>query len=363
MMALSAGSLVLIEFDAFRSRLPGFYQFFNFYNGLWLMATLGIIKIFHEFGHGLSCKHFGGECHEMGVMILVLTPCLYCNVSDSWMLPNKWHRAAIGAAGIIVEVSLASIATFLWWSLRAGDVLVQLVPEHHVRLSVSTILFNGNPLLRYDGYYILADVMEIPNLRQKATSILSRKLGQLCLGLEPPDDPFLPQRNQILFAFYSVAAATYRWFVLASICWFLFQVFKPYGLEILGKVIVGMSVYGLIVVPLWKVGKFFYVPGRIEKVKKPRMYISLAVLFVAGCGDPVRALAAQRDVPAGSQGPRRPVGPRRRTPGRPIDRDPRPPRPAGRQGPETGHACQRPGRPGDCSTDRRRGSVRGGVLS
>ena len=56
-------------------------------------------KVLHEFGHGLTCKHFGGECHEMGVMILVLTPCLYCNVSDSWMLPNKWHRAAIGAGG------------------------------------------------------------------------------------------------------------------------------------------------------------------------------------------------------------------------------------------------------------------------
>jgi len=278
LMALSAGTLVIVNFDDFQSRLPGFYQFFNFYNGLWLMATLGIIKIFHEFGHGLSCKHFGGECHEMGVMILVLTPCLYCNVSDSWMLPNKWHRAVIGAAGIIVEVSLASVATFFWFLSEPGTFWANLFLNIMFVASVSTILFNGNPLLRYDGYYILADVMEIPNLRQKATSILSRKLGQLCLGLEPPDDPFLPQRNQVLFALYSVAAATYRWFVLASICWFLFQVFKPYGLEILGKMIVGMSVYGLVGVPLWKMGKFFYVPGRIEKVKKPRMYITLAVL-------------------------------------------------------------------------------------
>ena len=79
---------------------------------------------------------------------------------------------------------------------------------------MSTVIFNANPLLRYDGYYILADLMEIPNLRQKATTILSRKLGEWFLGLEPPDDPFLPQRNQIFFALYSVAAAVYRWVVV-----------------------------------------------------------------------------------------------------------------------------------------------------
>ena len=96
LLALSALSLVLIEFDVFRSKLPGFRDFFSPTNAIFLAITLGVTKIMHEFGHGLTCKHFGGECHEMGIMILVLTPCLYCNVSDSWMLPSKWHRAAIG---------------------------------------------------------------------------------------------------------------------------------------------------------------------------------------------------------------------------------------------------------------------------
>ncbi|HUT11174.1 MAG TPA: biotin/lipoyl-binding protein [Thermoguttaceae bacterium] len=277
LLMISAGTLVVIEFDVFRSKLPAFYEFFNFYNAMWLGGTLGIIKVMHEFGHGLTCKKFGGECHEMGVMILVLTPCLYCNVSDSWMLPNKWHRALIGAAGIIVEVTLASIATFIWWFTEPG-LLNHICLNTMFLASVSTILFNGNPLLRYDGYYIMADLVEIPNLRQKATSILSRKLAHLCLGIEPPDDPFLPQRNQMFFALYSVAAVVYRWFILASILYFLFQVFKPYGLEIIGKIIVLMSLYGLIAMPAYKVFKFFYIPGRIEKVKKPRMYTSLAVL-------------------------------------------------------------------------------------
>ena len=100
--------------------------------------------------------------------------------------------------------------------------------------SVSTILFNANPLLRYDGYYILSDVVEIPNLRQKATSILSRKMGEWFLGLEPTEDPFLPERNQAFFALYTVAAVIYRWFIMASILFFLYKVFEPYGLKILG---------------------------------------------------------------------------------------------------------------------------------
>jgi len=277
LLAVSALILVSVQFDVFRSKLPDFYQFFNFYNGLWLMIVLGITKIVHEFGHGLTCKHFGGECHEMGVMILVLTPCLYCNVSDSWMLPNKWHRAAIGAAGIYIEMVLASICTFLWWFTEPG-LLNHLCLNTMFICSISTVIFNANPLLRYDGYYILADLTEIPNLRQKATAILSRKSAHWFLGIEPPEDPFLPQRNQVFFVLYSVAAAFYRWFVLASILWFLYQVFKPYGLEVIGNAIVLASLVGLVGVPGYKVGKFFYVPGRLDKVKKPRMYTSLGVL-------------------------------------------------------------------------------------
>ncbi|MEX0714586.1 MAG: biotin/lipoyl-binding protein [Pirellulales bacterium] len=276
-LALSALALVTIQFDVFQSKLPTFHQFFNLKNAIWLSIALGVTKIIHEFGHGLTCKHFGGECHEMGVMILVLTPCLYCNVSDSWMLPNKWHRAAIGAAGMYIEVVIASVCTFIWWFSEPG-MLNHLALSTMFVCSISTLMFNSNPLLRYDGYYILSDITEIPNLRQKATDILGRKLGYWCLGLERPDDPFLPQRNQIFFALYSVAAAAYRWVVVFSILWFLYQIWKPYKLEVIGQLIGVAALYGLLVAPLWKVGKFFYVPGRLDKVKKPRMYATLALL-------------------------------------------------------------------------------------
>ncbi len=276
-LAFSALSLVIVQFDIFQSRLPSFQSFFAAQNWLLIAGVLGGTKIIHEFGHGLSCKHFGGECHEMGVMFLVLTPCLYCNVSDSWMLPSRWHRAAIGAAGMYVEIVIASIATFLWWFSEPG-LLNYICLNIMFVSSVSTILFNANPLLRYDGYYILSDIMEVPNLRQKSTAILTRNLRKWCLGMEPEEDPFLPKRNQALFAFYTVASFFYRWFVLLSILYFLNKVFEPYGLKILGQLIALASLYGLIVMPFVKVYKFFRVPGRWSKVKKVRMFTSLALL-------------------------------------------------------------------------------------
>ena len=165
--------------------------------------------------------------------------------------------------------------------LRARTLFHNLCLDVMFISSVTTIVFNANPLLRYDGYYILADLIEIPNLRQKATTILSRKLGEWCLGLEPPEDPFLPQRNQLFFALYSIAAAAYRWVVALSICWFLYKLFQSYHLEIVGKLVVAMSLWGLFFMPLWQVGKFFYVPGRLDQVKKPHFYTTLGVLTAA----------------------------------------------------------------------------------
>jgi putative peptide zinc metalloprotease protein len=294
LLALSALTLVLVQFDAFHNKLPTFHQFFEAKNWIYLGVTLCVTKVIHEFGHGLTCKHFGGECHEMGVMFLVLTPCLYCNVSDSWMLPNKWHRAWIGAAGMYIEIVIASICTYLWWFSQPG-MLHQLCLSTMFICSVSTVMFNANPLLRYDGYYILADLMEIPNLRQKSTTILNRKLGTWCLGLEQPDDPFLPQRNQLFFAGYTVAAAIYRWVILFGIIWFLYRVFEPYGLKVVSQTLAIISIVSLVAMPLYKMGKFFYVPGRLDQVKRKNVNITLGILaaaaaFIIFCPLPYRVV-------------------------------------------------------------------------
>ncbi|RLS77397.1 MAG: HlyD family efflux transporter periplasmic adaptor subunit [Planctomycetota bacterium] len=272
----SALLLVLVNFDVFRSKLPEFHQFFAAGNWLYLGIALGVTKVLHEFGHGLSCKHYGGECHEMGVMLLVFTPCLYCDVSDSWMLPNKWKRAAIGAAGMYVEVIIASIATYLWWNSHAG-VFNQLCLDVMFVSSVSTILFNANPLLRYDGYYILSDVLEIPNLRQKANTILQRLASRWCLGIKQPEDPFLPQRNLGLFALYAVASSVYGWIVTASIFLFVWNVFKPYRLEVLGQIMAFGALWGLVIRPLQGMIKFLKVPGRRDEVKARNVMVTAAV--------------------------------------------------------------------------------------
>jgi putative peptide zinc metalloprotease protein len=272
-LGLSSLAMLLTQFELFQSKLPSFTEFFAAKNWIWLALVMALTKVFHEFGHALACKRFGGECHEMGFMLLVLTPCLYVNVSDSWLLNSKWKRAFIAAAGMYVELVLASIAVFVWWFSTPGMVN-QLALNVIFVSSVSTVLFNANPLLRYDGYYILADLLEIPNLRSKATSILQRTCGSLLLGIEAKADPFLPARHRWLFASYSVAAASYRWLITFSIFWFVYRVLEPYGFKVIGQIIALSAVYGLIGIPLVKLFKFFSVPGRFSTVKPLRATIS-----------------------------------------------------------------------------------------
>ena len=282
LLALAALLLVAAEFDVFCSRLPAFQAFFAVNNWLWLAAVLLVTKVIHEIGHGLACKRFGGECHEMGLMLLVFTPCLYCNVSDAWMLKSRWRRAAIGAAGMYVELILASLATLVWWFSEPGLV-------NHLALnvmfvcSVSTLLFNANPLMRFDGYYILADLLEIPNLRQKSAAVIQRKLGAWLLGVRERPDPFLPARRRWLFAAYSLASAIYGWLVAVSIFWLLYRVLEPYGLKVVGQLLGLAMIASLIVVPLVRLCHFLLQPARVQDVNKLRAAISLsAIAAVAG---------------------------------------------------------------------------------
>jgi putative peptide zinc metalloprotease protein len=277
LLGLAAIGLIVAQFETFQNKLPSFYDFFAAKNWFWLAIVLALTKVLHEFGHGVACKRFGGECHEMGVMLLVLTPCLYVNVSDSWLLNDKWKRAMIAAAGMYVELVLSAIAVFVWWFSTPG-LVNQLALNVIFVSSVSTILFNANPLLRYDGYYILSDLLEIPNLRSKATTILNRFCGSLLLGIESQHDPFLPNRKQWVFALYSVAAALYRWVITFSIFWFVYRVLEPYGLKVIGQMIALSAIYGLLGVPLIKLYKFFSVPGRLGVVNHTRAAVASGVL-------------------------------------------------------------------------------------
>lgn len=277
MASLSAMLLVTINIETFYRKLPHFHEFFSFPNMIWMMVAMGVAKIIHEFGHGLTCKHYGGECHEIGLMFLVFTPCLYCDTSDSWMLKSKWQRAAIGAGGMYVEVIMAAIATFIWWNTEEGMLHFLALSTMFV-CSVSTVIFNSNPLLRYDGYYILSDILEVPNLSQKSRNALLGLLRHYCLGMPWNEQQMaLPPRNRVWFALYSVASTVYRWMVLIFILMFLTKVFEPYGLEAIGHIFIAMSLFGIVVVPMWKSFKFFRVPGRMRQVKKIRLLITVTL--------------------------------------------------------------------------------------
>lgn len=277
-LLLSATLLLATQYQTVYAKLPTFHQFFAADRWIILAATMAIVKVFHEFGHGLSCKKFGGECHEIGFMLLVFTPCLYCNVSDSWMLPNKWKRIWIGAGGIYVEMILASIAAYVWFFSESGTTINDLCLNMMFLNVVSTLLVNGNPLLRFDGYYIMMDFLEIPNLRQKSTEVLKRWFQKTCLGLELQDDPFLPTRNLFMFGMFTVASVIYRWVVVFSIVWFVMQVLEPYGLQALGRILAVIGFSGLVAQPIIQTWKFVRTPGRLSKVKRGPVLTSLAVL-------------------------------------------------------------------------------------
>lgn len=274
LLAIAALVLVAVQFDALQARLPEFHAFFTLRNAFWLAVALMVTKVLHEFGHALACRRFGGECHEMGVMLLVFTPCLYVNVSDAWMIPSKWQRAFIGAAGMYVEMWLAAIATFVWWYSEPG-LLNGICLNVMIISSVSTLVFNGNPLLRYDGYYILSDLLEIPNLQQQSSALLQRTLGRWLLGIEGGSDRMLPERRWWLLALYGVASTGYRWFVTGAVLWFMHAVLKPYGLEAVAKGLAVFVVAGMLVVPTWQLIRFLSDPTRNKEVSWRRFSLSL----------------------------------------------------------------------------------------
>lgn len=262
-------------------RMPQLHEFFVLENFILFGIIFSSVKILHEFGHGLACKRAGGECHELGFMLLVMTPCLYCNVSDSWLLKSKWDRAAIAAAGIYVEIILATLGAIVWMNTSPG--LINMIAlQVMILCSISTIAFNGNPLLRFDGYYILSDVLEIPNLMQRANSAFKQAACKLVLGHDlPVADPIEPAKR-IPFVAYSISATLYRVVVLFSIAWFLCRWLEPYGLKSLGVMVAIFAFFGILFWPMKKLIQFLRSPSS-KSFKKHRILASasLAGLLVA----------------------------------------------------------------------------------
>jgi putative peptide zinc metalloprotease protein len=271
---LAAVLLVTTHFEAFREKLPSYHEFFSFKTVYMLWFALGAVKIIHEFGHGLSCKAFGGEVHEMGLLFLVFSPCLYCNVSDAWTLPQKWKRIIISFAGIYVELIIAAIATFVWWNTPSQPFINNLSLSLMVVCSVSTVIFNANPLMRYDGYYILADWLEIPNLRDRSNRFLQRLVMDYCLGIEVQPEQYMALWRRILFVAYAIISYIYRWVITFSILWFMSRFLKPYKLGVVSGMLAFAAGASMIGWPLYRLGKNLHKRGRVPDMKSTRVTIS-----------------------------------------------------------------------------------------
>lgn len=252
-LILSALWLVVTHFEIILARLPVARAFFCWQNAVFLWLTLSFVKVLHELGHALCCKLYGGEVHEMGAMLLCFSPCLYCDVSDSWTLPGKWQRIFISAAGIGVELLLAALATWVWWLSAAYPLIQHLSLCVMVVCSISTIVFNGNPLLRYDGYYALADWLEIPNLRDRSDRCWKRFFLEAVFGVRLAPEPYQSATRRVLFVSYAVTSAAYRWLVTFGVLWFLYVFLKPYRLGMVsillasfaGTAMLGRAIYDL----------------------------------------------------------------------------------------------------------------------
>ncbi|HQR06972.1 MAG TPA: HlyD family efflux transporter periplasmic adaptor subunit [Gemmatales bacterium] len=275
---LGAVLLVATHWSTFISKMPAYHEFFTLKTMAYLWVALGLVKIIHEFGHGLSCKTFGGEVHEMGLLFLVFSPCMYCNVSDAWTLPSKWQRIVISAAGIYVELIIAAIATFVWWSTDNGTFANNMSMSLMVVCSISTFVFNANPLMRFDGYYVLADWLEIPNLREKANKYLGEVVQETCLGIEVPPQPYMTMSRKVLFVTFAIVSWLYRWIVTFSVLGFMYSFLEPYKLGSISYLFGTMSLGAMIGMPLYKLGKSIHRRGRLPDMKPVRVVITAAIV-------------------------------------------------------------------------------------
>lgn len=249
-----------------------------------LFGVLSITKVIHELAHAIACKRFGGECREIGLMFLVGVPCLYCDVSDAWMLPRRWQRILISAAGILAELTLASLAALIWLFTIEGPIR-DVCATVMVVCSVTTVLFNGNPLLRYDGYYMLSDATGIPNLSGEATGVL-REWVRRFLWASPAIKTFEYSPRNFFVAAYGVLSGLYRIAIFTFIMLMIYQFAKGYEMGDFVGVLALASLGHL----FFKIIRSVLTPPEIQgkqkifTVRRPTLIVFLIIAGVSAIG-------------------------------------------------------------------------------
>jgi putative peptide zinc metalloprotease protein len=198
--------------------------------GLWwqMLLVYPVLKCVHELAHAIVIKRFGGALHESGITILVLMPVPYVDATDIWRFEDRRQRILVSASGMLAEASLATVGLFVWLIVEPG-LVSDLAFSAALTGSVTTFVFNANPLLRFDGYQILQDALDMPNLASRS----SRYLGYLCrrflLGASHARSPVTGRGERPWLVLYGVAAGAYRWIVTLAIALYLASRFPAFG--------------------------------------------------------------------------------------------------------------------------------------
>jgi putative peptide zinc metalloprotease protein len=231
-------------------------------NLLPLYLCLVAVKTLHEFGHAYFCRKFGGEVHTMGVLFMIFTPTPYMDATSSWAFRNRWQRILVGAAGMVVELLVAALATFIW--ARTGPGVVHGVAYNIMFIaSVSTIIFNINPLLRFDGYYILSDLLGIPNLNQRATQQLRYLAERYLFGLKKMESPTASRGEAAWLISYAILSGIYRVIVFGGVLLFVAD-----RLLIIGIIMAAVCAVAWVMVPL---GRFIHYLATSPALERQRV--------------------------------------------------------------------------------------------
>lgn len=256
-------------------------------SNLWVLAAVfPVVKLLHELGHGFATRAWGGRVHEMGLMLLVFAPAPYVDASSSSTFRSKYRRAVVGAAGMLTELFLAAIAMYVWVSVEPG--LMRAVAFNvMVVAGVSTIVVNGNPLMRYDAYYILADLLEMPNLAQRGQKLLKYLWNKHVFGLPDQEDPHETPAERRWLVAYTILSWCYRVFITVGIAIFVAQEFFIFGV-----LIAIWSLVTLIGKPVWQGLRFVLYDPALQRRRQRALRITgggIAALLVFAFLVPVPA--------------------------------------------------------------------------
>jgi putative peptide zinc metalloprotease protein len=231
-------------------------------NLLLLYTAFTVAKLIHEFGHAFAVKAFGGEVHTMGVMLLVFTPVPYVDATAAWAFPERWKRVIVGAAGMIPELVYASAAVFVWAATGPGT-LNSLAYNTMVVASISTLMFNLNPLLRFDGYYILSDLADTPNLQARSNRQWLHLWERHALRVNDLETPARTRGEAVGLTVFGISSYVYRIFITVAII--LFVADKYFGLGLIAAV---LSFAGAFLIPWAKGFRYLQREPRIERARR-----------------------------------------------------------------------------------------------